>query len=64
MSDRVLARNLYGEKVDAIPDGAVIIEWEYPDGSGSWVWCADESELNAAISTCLRDGCNYWTTYL
>lgn len=41
------AKTAYGEKVDAIPVGASIIEWEWSDGSGSWAW-SDDAALDVA----------------
>jgi hypothetical protein len=51
--------SLYGPKVLAVPADGVIVEWEWPDGSGSWGWCVP-GEVGAVVASYERQGCRVW----
>jgi hypothetical protein len=50
---------VYGAGVRQVPDGARIVEWEFPDGSGSWGWC-HQAELFDMVFDYRRRGCGVW----
>lgn len=47
---------LYGSEVEP---GEGVVEWEYPDGSGSWGRCAPGETLQIA-DRFVREGCHVW----
>ena len=49
-------RSLYGDKLDPT---LIPVEYEFPDGSGSWVQCERDC-LNAIVTFYERQGCRVW----